>query len=71
MAGIVHQCIATALTFGRPPSRTLAQRLGIDLALVAIAIIGFWQRLGDDHVALAERIGWRAGRDDDVVVVRR
>ena len=28
---------------GRPPSRTLAQRLGIDLALVAIAIIGFWQ----------------------------
>jgi hypothetical protein len=28
---------------GRPQSRTLAQRLGIDLALVAIAIIGFWQ----------------------------
>ena len=28
---------------GRAPSRTLAQRLGIDLALVGVAVIGFWQ----------------------------
>ena len=28
---------------GRAPSRTLGQRLGIDLALVGVAIIGFWQ----------------------------